>query len=171
MIHLVFAVILLTPLRLSGSDNDSITDQNNYQSFNRCASITAGKETGYSYRLEYEKGNWGKAMLNSELSIGIGCLIFDFGIGYGYFITNSKWFATSVNCHWSYIQLSGIKFLEHKGPTGLFELEFRKTWARFSINVAPFYRYLYLDDGNYIKNSYGLRIGVVRSFYFKKKIF
>lgn len=134
--------------------------------------IVAGVESGASLRLEWVKETQTKLFVNAETGLLLkdgDFILADIGFGYGRQMwqkgNNTFYLNGLLSCMLLTVPVglprSGV------GPTTLFELEYRKTWNRFSLQVAPFYRQLFLyqsnfgSDGMYLTGSAGLRLGVL----------
>ena len=162
---LTLTLFIFIPFKLLGFTNDSIitVDKVQYKSININPSFVIGNEQGFSGRIEYENSNWGKLIFNTDLGIisnYVGGLIIDLGLGYGYPVIYSKSTAVFINGQLTFIS-NGITETDKSGPTGLIEVEFRKSWKHISLDIAPNYRRSYLHDWIDNKNEYYQKYRVV----------
>lgn len=147
-------------------------DSNNKKSININPAIALGTEFGPSIRIEYENKDWGKLICDASAGIILGGgdhLMLDLGVGYGYPLRYSEKNSIFLNGYLSFIQL-GVPIGMHSyeaGPSALIEFEYRKTWNKFSINIAPGFRYLHSfssHGGHFNHGSARVRLGVMYSF-------
>jgi hypothetical protein len=100
-------------------------------------------------------------------------IMLDLGEGYGYPLIYSNGHALFANGFLTFMQQTmpiGMALFRY-GPTAKLEFEYRKTWNRFSVQVAPNYRQMvlfskFMDYPWNIdwRNSFGLRLGLMYSF-------
>ena len=150
-------------------------NSSNLRTFSVNPAIIGGVESGVSLRLEWEKETQTKLFVNAETGLLLkdgDFILVDLGLGYGRQMwqkgNNTFYLNGMLSCMLLTVPVglprSGI------GPTTQFELEYRKTWNHFSLQVAPFYRQLFLfnngfwSDGMYLTGSMGVRLGVLWRF-------
>jgi hypothetical protein len=150
----------------------------NQNSININPGFVIGSELGIAVRLEYEKSNRGKIMLNGLGGIYLkdgDFIMGDLGLGYGYPVVMSKSSTFFINGFVTAMIQSmplGAPPPFRFGPSCMIEFEYRKTWTNFSINVVPSNR-LFYSGGNYSDYnfiySWGIRVGLMYSFRLKKQ--
>lgn len=160
-------ILLVSPYISFGSSEYS----HNNKSININPAIFAGTEFGPSLRFEYENSNWGKIIFDGSAGLILGGgdhLMIDLGVGYGHPLRYSERNSLFFNGYLTFIQLAvpvGMHAYE-AGPSALFEFEYRRSWKKFSINIAPGFRYLHTFSnwGNFDHASIRLRLGIMYSF-------
>jgi hypothetical protein len=174
-IVLFFSV--LNSLSVFGIDSDSSKVMVDHKkSININPGIVLGSENGLTGKVEFENSKWGKIFINTEFGMYVndgGVFITDVGIGYGYPVFYSSKRALFINGQFSYTETGGFGIYK-TGQSGLIELEYRKTWNKFSISISPYYKRMFLHDYYKLKdnkvfesfsgNSFGVRVGVIYSF-------
>lgn len=168
-------LLLLSPFRILGQ-NKTLNSDKNQNSININPAFIIGSELGASIRIEHEK-NYNKIMLNGLSGIYLkdgDFLMLDLGLGYGHSVLKSANNTIFINGFLTAMIQSmpmGAPPPSRFGPSGIIEIEYRKTWKNFSINVVPYNR-LFYSNGNYSDSnfnySWGIKVGAMYSFRLKK---
>lgn len=135
-----------------------------------------GSEIGPSLRFEYEKENHSKYILNYQTSIYnpiSSNILFDLGIGYGHPVIEKKNNILFTNALLTgNVQVTPKNSAIRFGTSGLIELEYRKNWSNFALNIAPCVRLLYSNAQSHsnpkLTGSWGIRAGLLYGFKLKK---
>jgi hypothetical protein len=181
LVKQLLVLLVFVPYLAFSNSKDSIPSKETpkYNSINVKMGINTGKEIGPLAKLEYENSKWGKIILHTEIALyKSNTLIWDAGLGYGYPFLNSKSNTLYLNSYITFSQL-GVDVAQNVGPSAMFELEYKKTWSKFSLSLATYFRQQLLYDNeeyaynrnlsHYLLNyTVGVYFGLTYSFPLKK---